>query len=192
MAFVPQHVVLGGAVLALLLEGRRRRDRALGRTGLVLGVLLVASCAGLWYTAGRYQNSAALQRHWADHFPDLSSCGAAVAWTVDCGVRVGHYATTGLGVPLLLLGVLGLAVLGRRSPALAVMLSAPLGLAWVASALRHYPLGNRLLLFAAPCLWLAAAVGVEAGVRRGAGRASRLSPPWPSCCPGPCRWANRW
>src|SRR5205823_8454935 len=166
----PSTFVLGGAALALLLEARRRRNRSLGGTGLVLGLLLAASCAGLWYTAARHQNSPALQRHWAAHFPDLSSFGAAVAWTLDCGVRTGHYATTGLGVPLLLLAVSGLAVLGRRSPALAVMLAAPLGLAWVASALHHYPLGNRLLLFAAPCLWLAAAVGVEAGCAACAGR----------------------
>jgi hypothetical protein len=47
-----------------------------------------------------------------------------------------------------------------------VALAAPLGLAWLASALRQYPLGNRLTLFALPCLWLPAAAGLEAATRR--------------------------
>jgi hypothetical protein len=80
-------------------------------------------------------------------------------------LEVGHYGATGLGVPLVLLAVPGWAVLWRRSPAILLLVTGPLALAWTAGLARVYPLGDRLLMFAVPCLWLPAAAGAGILVR---------------------------
>jgi 4-amino-4-deoxy-L-arabinose transferase-like glycosyltransferase len=71
-----------------------------------------------------------------------------------------------MGLPLLVLALVGVASLRRRQPSRVVLLVGPLVLALIASALRRYPLGGRLLFFLVPCVWLLAARGVGVLIRR--------------------------
>jgi hypothetical protein len=158
----PSVFCLGAASAALLVELWRRRGRGLAWAWAGFNLVVLISGSTLWYFAARHHHTHALQAWWESFFPDLSSPWAALRWGVRYLVEVGHYAATGLGVPLLLLAVPGWAVLGRRSPALLALVTLPLGLAWLAGAVRVYPLGDRLLFFAAPCLWLPAAAGAAA------------------------------
>jgi hypothetical protein len=155
----PSVFVLGAASAALLLDAVRHRERSRFYVWAAFNFVLLASVIALWFAAARHHHSPYLEKWWAGAFPDLSSPWAALAWTARYLVEVGHYGASGLGVPLAVLAVAGAVVLGRRAPELAVLLAGPLALAWVAGALHAYPLGDRLLLFAAPCVWLAAAVG---------------------------------
>ncbi len=162
----PSVFVLGGASAALFVELLRRPGRPLVCTWAALTLLLLTSTAALWYTAAHSHHSRYLEEWWADFFPDVSSPGAALRWLAGYLIHVGHYGATGLGVPLALLGVPGWVVLGRRSPGLAALLVVPLALAWLAGVLRMYPPGDRLIFFAAPCLWLGAAAGAGALIGR--------------------------
>jgi hypothetical protein len=165
----PSLFVLGAALAGLCVQWLRRREHGLGRTVVILTLLLSVSVAALWWVAVRHQQTHDLQQWWAEFFPDVSTPARAAAWVVGYLVHVGHYGATGLGAPLLLLALPGWAVLWRRSPGLLVLTAGPLALAWVAGVLRAYPLGDRLVMFAAPCLWLPAGAGAGLLVR-GLGR----------------------
>jgi 4-amino-4-deoxy-L-arabinose transferase-like glycosyltransferase len=158
----PSVLVLGGASLAVALVAVRGRSRSLAAFWLVWNSLLAFSLVFLWWSAVRFQNSQALQEYWRPHFTDFSSAWSALFWTLQHGIAVGDYATTGMGLPLGVLAIVGAFVLGRRRPECAVLLAGPLALLWVAAALRSYPAVDRLLFFAAPCLWLLAAQGAVA------------------------------
>jgi hypothetical protein len=113
----------------------------------------------------RHQTTSTLRAFWNASFLDLSSPGAAVAWTGRCLTEIGNYGTREMGLPLVLLALVGAASL-RRQPARLALLMGPLLLALLASALRLYPLGGRLLFFLVPCLWLLAARGIGVLSRR--------------------------
>jgi hypothetical protein len=166
----PSVFTLGAAGVAILVELSRRRERALVWTWGALALLMLLSGFTLWYFAARHHQSHYLQQWWGEFFPDVSSPWAALRWTAGYLVHVGHYGAAGLGVPLLVLAVPGWVVLGRRSPALLILLAGPLALAWLAGVLRVYPLGDRLVFFAAPCLWLPAAAGAAELAARCRGR----------------------
>jgi hypothetical protein len=87
-------------------------------------------------------------------------------------VEAGNYGMHGSGIPMALLAAVGLVTCRRQKPWLALSLVLPAALACLAAAARHYPLGNRLLAFLLPCLWLLAAQGVEAVIERFQRRAS--------------------
>lgn len=152
-ASYPSVFLLGGAAAALLVQ---RRHRA----GLSVGIAAVLSALGLWLFVGRHQHNTSLTQWWSSAFVDLSSPLRTLRWTLGYLVEIGHYGATGLGVPLLVLAVPGWVMLGRRLPALFMLTAMPLAMAWAAGAARAYPLSDRLLFFAAPCVWLPAAAGV--------------------------------
>ena len=137
-----------------------RKERSAWLAFLGLNAVILASCVAVWVVAARHQRTRSLEEFWASAFVDLSSVGGAVVWVANCQVQIGNYGTTGVGIPLVLLGGLGLATLWRKSPPLFVLLLGPLLVAGVANGLHRYPLEDRLLFFAAPCLWLSAAVGI--------------------------------
>lgn len=128
----------------------------------------------LWYLVVRHQATPSLRVFWTSSFLDLSSPAAAAAWTARCLIEIGNYGTREMGLPLLLLALLGAASL-RRRPARLVLLLAPMALALAASALRLYPLGGRLLFFLVPCLWLLAARGIHAAMQKLPMRRASLS-----------------
>lgn len=153
----PSLFVLGAASLALLM-------RAIGRGGgwaawaAFNGVLLIS--AGLLAIALRGADPTVQQNYFMHCFPDLTSAAGALRWGAAQLVQVGHYGTTGMGVPLLLLAVPGIAALWRGALPMAVVLVAPIALAMAAAALHRYPFCDRLLFFAVPCVWLAATAGI--------------------------------
>jgi hypothetical protein len=83
-----------------------------------------------------------------------------LTWTLRCFVGIGHYSATGLGVPLLVLAVIGGVSLWRRSRSLAVTVSGPVIMGYVAALARFYPMADRTVFFTAPCVWLLAGVGL--------------------------------
>lgn len=172
-ASYPAVFVLGAASLSLLLHALRRRDRSLLVFWALATGLFVSSCLILWQLAVRHQTTSALRAFWQSSFLDLSSPTAAVAWTARCLNEIGNYGTREMGVPLVVLALIGMASLGRR-PTRLVLLLGPLLLALLASALRLYPLGGRLLFFLVPCMWLLAARGIGVLTRRLSGRAAWL------------------
>jgi hypothetical protein len=171
----PSVFLLGAAGSVLLWDGWRWRSRSFGRTGAALCASLFLSVGALWLFVVRQQHTGYLEKYWGAFFPDLSSLPRALSWSVGYLVLVGHYGATGLGIPLMLLAILGWWRIGRRSAALLLLLVLPLVLAWLAAAVRVYPLGDRLVFFAAPCLWLPAAAGADAVVRRLRGRRAALA-----------------
>src|SRR5262249_44275136 len=131
----PSVFILGGVSAALLLEAWRRHQGAAWLHWLGFNALLLLSCLALWWGTARDHNTPGLQAWWTAYFLDLSSPLSAVRGMAGSVVEVGHYGTTGLGVPLAILAALGLPVVWSRSRALAALLTVPLLLAWLASAL---------------------------------------------------------
>jgi hypothetical protein len=157
----PSVFILAGAGIALLFNAARTGGQARWAFFAAMQAALLASCAGLWLIAARHHNTPYQQSFWAADFVDLSSVGACLNWLGSKLIEAGDYGVQGTGLPVAVLALVGLANYARRSPHIAIMLAAPVCLACVAAALRHYPLGNRLLAFLLPSLWLAAAEGVS-------------------------------
>ncbi|HTU22029.1 MAG TPA: glycosyltransferase family 39 protein [Gemmataceae bacterium] len=164
-ASYPAVFVLGAASLSLLLHALRRRGRSLLAFWALATGLFAASCLILWQLAVRHQTTSTLRTFWQSSFLDLSSPSAAAAWTGRCLIEIGNYGTREMGLPLVVLAVLGAASL-RRRPERLLLLLGPLLLALLASALRLYPLGGRLLFFLVPCVWLLATRGIGVLTRR--------------------------
>jgi hypothetical protein len=160
---LPSVFVLGGVSLALLADLRRRPRKAAVRW-LLFNAACLCSGAALWFLVLRHQRTQSLHECWSDYYGDTSSVRSFVAWAASCLVEIGNYGSNGLGVPLALLGAVGAFRVARRSRPTAVLLTAPIALAMTASALRLYPLADRLGFFLLPCVWLLAAetVGVLA------------------------------
>jgi hypothetical protein len=113
------------------------------------------------------------QRYWGDTFMPTAP-GAAAGWLK--AAMLGVFGNpVGLTPAWLALAVfaLGCAYLVYANRVHAAILLAPLLLCLVASGLRKYPFGDRLLLFLVPALVLGVTKGVEAvaAVRRPAGPA---------------------
>jgi hypothetical protein len=156
----PSVFMVGGAAMALFVEAVRGGGRRAWAFWAGIQGALAVSCAVLWLAAARHHNTPYQQGFWADDFVDLSSVGACMAWLGRKLVEAGNYGVQGTGLPVAILAVAGLVSCWRRQPRLAIMLAAPALLACLAAALHHYPLGNRLLAFLLPCLWLTAAQGL--------------------------------
>ncbi|HUY89152.1 MAG TPA: hypothetical protein VMV10_10485 [Pirellulales bacterium] len=172
----PSVFVLGGACVALIataIENRRRDDYLLAA---IMPATLLASSLLVWLAAARHHNTPYQQSFWAAEFMDLSSPAAAVTWLLTKLVEAGGYGVQGIGIPMALLAAIGLASCWRRRPALSILLTMPACLACLASALHLYPLGNRLLAFLLPGLWLCAAQGLETAAGHFHNRAPRLVP----------------
>ncbi|HTU92113.1 MAG TPA: glycosyltransferase family 39 protein, partial [Gemmataceae bacterium] len=168
-ASYPSVFFLGAASAALLVHAFRRRHAAHVRARIafacVVGGLSVLSSFFLWLFAVRHQATADLHTFWNSSFLDLSSPRAATAWIGRCLIEIGNYGTREMGLPLVVLALIGASSL-RRRPARSVLLIGPILLALLASALHLYPLGGRLLFFLVPCLWLLAARGIDVLSRR--------------------------
>ncbi|HEY7309116.1 MAG TPA: glycosyltransferase family 39 protein [Gemmataceae bacterium] len=167
----PSVFVLGGAALSFLRQPAapaRDTKTLAGAAGwrAAFVVLFALSTFILWQTVARHQATSALGEFWASSFLDLSSPGAAAAWMGRCLIEIGNYGTREMGLPLLVLALVGAASLWRRWPSRVVLLAGPLPLALIACALHRYPLGGRLLFFLVPCVWLLAARGVGALLQR--------------------------
>jgi hypothetical protein len=149
------------AALWLMLPSARRLKL------ILLGGLWAATLAALYALFLRGQVDPELLTYWAQDFPNFSGIGAFLWWLGGAFHRYFQYFfwEWGLfwGLPLLLVGIW---VLIRQGGGRACLyLGGPLLLALGAAAVHRYPFmahygGNRLMLFSAPALYLAAAVGL--------------------------------
>jgi len=156
----PALFVAGGVLLALLLDAQvRASDRFRHRlvsTGVLWGATFLALYVGVYRSTAR---SAYMQRFWEGTFLDPRA--------PDLTLRLRMFATAAFAAPTpaastavppaLLALAWGAAVylLWRRDRFAAIAVSAPLGLAAVASAIGTYPVMDRLFLFAAPLTLIA-------------------------------------
>jgi Dolichyl-phosphate-mannose-protein mannosyltransferase len=156
----PSPFILAGACAALVCDAWNRRHCG-WRYGVMLGGVVLLSAAGLWWVQARHLYYPGLKEHWTElgGFPAASNPGALLGWTIQCLVGIGHYGTTGMGVPLTCMAALGLADLWKRERALGLLLATPVALALLAALAGKYPLADRTVLFLVPCVWLLAAAG---------------------------------
>jgi hypothetical protein len=122
------------------------------------------SLATLWWVQARHLYYPGLREHWTQGwqgFPANHAPETLLTWSAQCLIGIGHYGTTSMGIPLALLALVGGIVLGRRSPALAVLLAGPIAFGWLAALLGRYPMGDRTVFFAVPCIWLLATAGLS-------------------------------
>lgn len=168
----PAVFVLGATSLALAGAAWRRGGRSAWLFWVGFNGLVGLSAVALWWFQARHLYYPGLKDHWVGWggFPEDAAPLTVLRWTGRCLVGVAHYAATGLGVPLLLLGVGGAVALWRRSRGLVVLVAGPVVLGYAAALLRVYPLADRTTLFAAPCLWLLAAAALASLARLANGR----------------------
>ena len=145
----PSVFALAGIGLTLLWQNRRNR-RKLTQVGLVIIGWLVSFGGVFLASLNALAANDFLMAYWQDYFmpmPPWSNPG----WMLN---TLTHFLTYfGLSIPgwlalLLLLG--GWIVLWRLRPSLAMIFALTLLAAFGAAALGKYPLGGRMLLFAAP------------------------------------------
>jgi hypothetical protein len=155
--------VLAAASLSLFVDYWRGRERRRLAYWLGLNGLLLATSFFVWFVQARHLYYPGLKEEWTvvwGGFPRDYAPGSVLLWSLQAPERVAHYASTGLGVPLLVLGVLGLARCWRRSSEEGLLLGGPLFLAYFAALVGKYPFADRTLFFLAPCVWLLATEGL--------------------------------
>jgi hypothetical protein len=165
----PSAFVLAAAGLALLLHHWREPHRACWRGWLLFCGLTLLSGATMWYFSARHLYYPGLHHHWAEGwngFPDTSTWPSSLAWVWNCAVGVHQYAAADMGVPLLLLGVVGVVAFVRRCPTVVMLLLGPALAGGAAAFAGRYPLGDRTAFYLAPCLWLLAGSGIAFLVER--------------------------
>lgn len=145
----PSVFILAGIGLTLLWQNRRNRHKLI-QVGLFICGWLV-SFGGVYLAS---LNSLAandfLMAYWQDYFMPMSLWDAP-GWLAGTIATTLTYFAPGLPSWLALLLVLGgLIALWRFHPSLACVFALTLLAAFGASALGKYPLGGRMLLFAAP------------------------------------------
>jgi hypothetical protein len=128
---------------------------------MVFTLVWLTSFFTVWLAIGRVQHSNYLADYWKPFFLDRSSPAAALAWIGHTLLKLGHYGTSGMQWPLILLAGYGQWRLGRISFTRLVLVTGPMVMMFVASAMGFYPLEDRLFYFALPCLWLLAAAGID-------------------------------
>ena len=156
---------VAGAVLWFTLPATRRPRL------MLLGTLWTLAFAVYYLLFYRHQVDQNLVAYWAQNFPDFSGLRPFLLWLAASWSRYLKYFLGDWGVvwglPMLLAGGW---VLGRQGSTRALFyLGGPLFLALGAAALHRYPfmpnyLGNRLMLFSAPLLYLLVATGLASSL----------------------------
>ncbi|MBP7429862.1 MAG: glycosyltransferase family 39 protein [Candidatus Hydrogenedentes bacterium] len=158
----PSVFVLGGAGLMLAVSWIRKPDRKALAGLAVTAALWAAGLAGFYaVVVRRLPRLGNLQGYWNEAFlPWPVGAGELTRlWDALCGSAVYFgfaYSTLYL---VLLLATVGTAALWRDRPRPARMMLFTALLAYLASALRRYPLDERLALYLSPFLYLAVGAG---------------------------------
>jgi hypothetical protein len=155
--------VLAAASLALLVDYWRKRERQRFVYWAGFNAVLLATSFFVWFVQARHLYYPGLKDEWTivwGGFPRNYAAQTVLVWSLQAPERVAHYASTGLGVPLLLLGMAGLVRCWRRSVEECLLLAGPLFLAYFAALAGKYPFADRTLFFLAPCVWLLATEGL--------------------------------
>jgi hypothetical protein len=159
-------LVLAGLGAALLLECALRRERSnlrsLAPTAILWGVGMLGAIAVALQNVSP-STQAYMQAYWVGGFmpfPPRSGDGAMWLWRAFRSLfqRELLYPLPAVGALLMALGAL--ALIKRRQWAAFVIL-APIGAAFLASALQRYPVGERVSLFLLPGIMLLVAEGVD-------------------------------
>ncbi len=157
----PAMFMLGGILITLGIDRVIRRDWTVVRRLIGLGLLVVLNLAIIYVTSMR--NSIEDTGHvdfWAGSFPPALTSGA-LPWYEG----VINILSNPLGAPLfgfaVALFLIGFVSLAARRWEWASLIASPLVLMFAASALRLYPLAERLLLFSVPAVLIVTAEGVE-------------------------------
>jgi hypothetical protein len=105
----PSVLVLGGVSLALLFDLLTGGGRITWPYWISFNTLLLLAVLSLWWVQARHLYYPGLHEHWIGWggFPKDYSPGTLLGWTVRCFIGIGNYGTTSMGVPLLLLGLVG-------------------------------------------------------------------------------------
>ena len=173
-----------GAALAWQAFFQKPRSRASPARIGVLALTWGAAFAALYITLYRASaTSAYMQSFWdASFLTPRGLVTGSPAWDFLARLPLEMFTRTRLSF-LLYVGAWGLVVLGavhiarRRGVAAALLLTVPIAAALVASALRRYPVAQRLLLFAAPLVIVLIVAGLSALRARLAAPASRVAGP---------------
>ena len=167
---IPAPLVLAGVVAFLVLKPEvRRAPGVLGNAAIVVGVWVVAAALVLMVYRPVMSHQAYIggfmQHYWESSFltndpPGLKErAGTALAGATR------HTFLNGVIWPQQTNMILAVAILGffriarSRGVGAAAMLVVPVGLLAIASALKMYPLGERLILFASPITALLVVAG---------------------------------
>jgi hypothetical protein len=166
----PAIFVLFAVCVTLFIHYLKKRDgRRLAFWFCYSSVFLLSSFI-VWYIQARHLYYPGLKNEWTyvwGGFPKDYSAQTLMLWTALTPERVAHYASTGLGIPLVILGLAGLIRCWRRSMEEISLLFGPPVFAYAAALLGKYPLADRTLLFLAPVVWLVAAEGLLYLMERG-------------------------
>jgi hypothetical protein len=166
----PAVLLLSGLGAVLALQTWRARGRREGGAGRPVARMLLLWAAGIGAATLVARRSltpddvAYLGRFWAGGFMPMPPRSLRdLVWPLVGLHNV--FAGGGLRYPLpgvfSALAALGALALARRSPGVAVLLLAPVGVALAASAVRAYPFSGRTLLFLCPVFLLLVALGAE-------------------------------
>ena len=166
----PAVFVLGGVVLALAIDARGRETNSMRRL-VALAAVWACVFAALYVTVYRATAQSPYMRHfWEGTFlnptaPDFFKRVELFA-IASFGAPVLTGSALGVGAVIAIVWLLGVAVLWRRSRAMATLLAAPLVLTAGASAIGAYPVMDRLFLFAAPLTLTVLATVIAALIER--------------------------
>jgi hypothetical protein len=175
----PSVLVFGAVSMALLVDLLERGGRRRWAFWGALNVVFLISVFGVWFIQARHMYYPGLVEQWRDGwngFAPNDSWPSVALWSVQRFVGLGEYANTGLGIPLLLLGLYGVKVVWRQSRPLAILLAGPIVITFVAALASRYPFVDRTILFLAPCVWCLAMAGLADLWRRLPSRWSLLVP----------------
>lgn len=184
----PSAFVLGGIGLSGIGAALRRGDDkgAAALAGVSLAWLL--SFGAAYLVARRLlgeEGDTTMRAFWNFGFPPWPPGTASEAlWPLrrvlylfanplDAHTRLASWLTPWLALPTAALGGLALVSMGRRNPALLVLLVAPLVLGLAAAYARLYPFHGRLVLFLAPALILLIGEGAGRVLSARPGRGTR-------------------
>ena len=171
----PAAFVLASIGFALFLMYLSRRDWHRLRWLALSGLVWATSFSLLYLTSLRHLTaSRGLLDFWQPAFMPMPPW-ANLQWLTDA-LRYSFVDPVGLSASLTgaLLGLAGAVLLLRQRWQWGIALLIPLFLTLVASGMRVYPFGGRLLLFAVPSLLIAIGVGLE-GVRSALRRTGALA-----------------
>ncbi len=134
---------------------------------LALNALVAASFMSLLLLSVSRQSSKYLTDYWAEGYPTAQPLWKLPLWLLEVHYNLWDYAYAPMGWLSLALSAFGVWAFwrgGRRSHLAFLLL--PLGLTFAAACIKRYPyLGNRLMLFAVPCVLLFTSEGFIAVTR---------------------------
>ena len=166
LSSTPAIFVLAGVVAFLTVRAALIRDGRIARNTAAIGVVWAAAFMVLVATVFRPLLGDAsrvgrfMHWYWATNFltpdtPGLTTKLSLILWAALTNTFVGGDAFPSATTVLLGITLLGLvALVVMRRIAFAFLLAVPFGVAACASALRMYPLAERLMLFGAPLIAL--------------------------------------